>query len=277
MKAKIINFLIRLMVQAIFIIFSITILFALYYLIINALKSEPEFYQSQFALPSKIDINRIKDVWVDGNIGRAFKNSLIMGSSTVLIVIPIGALAGYAFSNFKFKHNTLLYMSVISTMYFSPMILIIPIFLIYSKIMLVNTYIGTIIIYSGINLAFGIFLLTTFFRGIPDEIIEAATIDGASRFQILKSIIIPLSTPAIFTLGLMVFYNVWNDLIIGVIFMQKPEYKPIMAAISQFRGKWDSNNTAIFLGALIATIPIMLIYGFAQKYFIRGMTLGSIK
>lgn len=277
MSGRVKSILIKIFVQIIFISFSITVLFSFYYLIANSLKTEREFSQNQFTLPSSFNLSNIIKVWTKGDIDIAFKNSLILGISTVIITLIVGILAAYAFANLKFRAKRGLYVTLISTMYFSPMILVLPLFIQFIKIGMNNTYIGAITIHTGLRLAFAIFLLTTYFRGIPIELIEAAIVDGASRLRILKSIIIPLSTPSILSLSLLNFYGVWNDLLIGVLFLQKPELHPIMVAISQFRSKSFSSATSIFAASLIATIPIMIIYGITQKFFVKGMTLGSIK
>lgn len=277
MSEKIKSILIKAIVQIIFIIFSITIVFAFYYLIVNSLKTEQEFAKSQFFLPGSLNFNNIINVWKNGGIDIAVKNSFILGISTVMLTLLFGSLAAYAFAFLRFRLKKFLYLTIISTMYFSPMILVLPLFLQFIDMGLNNTYIGAIAIHTALRLAFSIFLLTTFFRGIPIEVIEAATIDGSSRLRILKNIILPLSTPALLSLMLLNFYGVWNDLLIGVLFLQKPELKPVMVAISLFRSKDFSSVTNIFAASLIATIPILIIYGITQKFFVKGMTLGSIK
>jgi raffinose/stachyose/melibiose transport system permease protein len=277
LNTKIKGILTKIFVQIIFIIFGITIFFSIYYLIVNALKTPAEFASSQFSLPGSFNLSKIIEVWTKGKVGIAFKNSLIIGISTVTLTTIIGALAAYAFSSLKFRAKKFLYFVVISTMFFSPMIILIPLYMQYAKLGLINSYIGVIIIYTGTQLAFATFLITTFFKGIPIEIIEAATIDGCSRLRILRNIMLPLSVPVLVSLMLLTFYSTWNDLLIGIIFLQKEEMQNIMVSVSQFRGRLDTSPTSIFASMLIATIPIMILYAFTQKYYVKGMTLGSIK
>jgi raffinose/stachyose/melibiose transport system permease protein len=277
LNTKIKGTLTKIFVQIIFIIFGITIFFSIYYLVVNSFKTPAEFANSQFSLPGSLNFSKIIEVWTKGKVGIAFKNSLIIGVSTVVLTTIIGSLAGYAFSSLKFRAKKFLYFVVISTMFFSPMIFLIPLYMQYTKLGLINSYAGVIIIYTATQLAFATFLITTFFRGIPIEIIEAATIDGCSRLRILKNIMLPLSVPVLLSLMLLTFYSTWNDLLIGIIFLQKEEMQNIMVAVSQFRGRLDTSPTSIFASMLIATIPIMILYAFTQKYYVKGMTLGSIK
>ncbi len=274
-KAK--NILSKIIIQIIFIFFGISIIFSFYYLIVNSFKTELEFAASQLSLPKSMNFDNLVHVWNEGNMNIAFKNSVILSFSTVVLTTIVGILGAYAFAFMKFKIKKGLYISVISTMFFSPMIIVIPLLIQFNQIGLGNTYLGTITVYTGTRLAFSIFLLTTFFRGINTSIIEAATIDGANRLGTIKNIIIPMAKPVLFSLILLNFNGIWNELLIGLLFLQSKEQAPLMAAITKLSSNTMSTPTYIFASLLIATIPIMILYGFTQKFFIRGMTLGSIK
>ncbi len=277
MKNKIIITLRKSLTQIIFVIFGASIVFGLYFLIVNSIRPSSEIMQSKFSIPSSITLDNIIGSWVDAGISIGFKNSLIFGVSTVIVVLVLGIIAAYPIAFLRFRFKRLVYLTMISTMYISPMILILPLVMQYSNLGLMNSYIGVIIIYVGMKLGFAVFLLTTYFKGLPLELIEAASIDGSNRFGIMKHVILPLSTPAILTLALLVFNGVWCDLLIGVVFLQKAELRPIMVAISVFRGTEITNTSFMFAGSLIATLPIMVLYGIVQKYFIKGMTLGALK
>jgi multiple sugar transport system permease protein len=157
------------------------------------------------------------------------------------------------------------------------MIIVIPLYLQFVKLGMLNEYLGVIIIYAGLRLAFSVFLLTTFFKGIPIEVMEAADMDGCTKLGVLRYVILPLSVPAVLSLTLINFNACWNDLLIGILFLQKPEMQTIMVATAQFKGKIDSSPTSILAASLIATVVVMIIYGFTQRYFVKGLTLGSIK
>jgi ABC-type glycerol-3-phosphate transport system permease component len=142
---------------------------------------------------------------------------------------------------------------------------------------MINTYHGTILIYTGLLLPFSIYLMTNFFRAIPREIIEAARIDGCSSFGIFRRIMMPLSAPAIITLIVVNALWVWNELLIALVFMQNDGLKTLMVGISTMRSRNYLDIPVTMAGLLIATIPIVVVYMFGQRYFIRGLTGGAVK
>jgi ABC-type glycerol-3-phosphate transport system permease component len=142
---------------------------------------------------------------------------------------------------------------------------------------MVNTYQGVILIYTGLMLPFSIYLMTSFFRTIPKEIVDAATIDGASNFGVFLRIFMPLSAPAVMTLIVVNALWVWNELLIALVFLQKDDLKTLMVGIAALRSRNYVDIPATMAGLLIATIPIVILYMFGQKYFIRGLVSGAVK
>lgn len=264
--------------QAIFIFISITILFALYYLLSNAMKSGAEFARNQFSPPKSFDLSNFRYVWTEGGIGITFRNSMIICGISVSISILIALLSAFTFSILNFRGRNLLSYLILSTMYISPMALILPLFIQMGKLQLTNTYIGIIIIYVALNLAFSIYLMTTYLKGIPVELVEAAVIDGCGNFGLLFRIFIPLSKAGIIVLGIINFSIMWNDLLFAFIFLQKAERQTIMVAIAKFQGLYGHANMTHVLSALvIAALPIIVIYLVAQRFFKEGIMSGSIK
>jgi len=158
-----------------------------------------------------------------------------------------------------------------------PVVMIIPLFVSMVRWHLVNTYQGTILIYTGLLLPFSIYLMTNFFRAIPREIIEAARMDGCSSLGVFWRIMMPLSAPAVITLIVVNALWAWNELLIALVFMQKDELKTLMVGISSMRSRNYVDIPATMAGLLIATIPIVIIYMFGQRFFIRGLTSGAVK
>ncbi len=267
----------RVLAQIFFIIFSITIIFTLYYLYINGIKTEREFAVNPFSLPRRLSFKNYAEVWTKYNINIAFKNSAIISLTSCFFITGIGIIAAYAFALLKFRLKRLFFSLVIISLFLSPLILIIPLYIVFTKLKLVNTYTGTILIYSGIRVAFVVFILNRFFKEIPEEIIDAAKIDGCSDLRLLMAIFIPLAKPAILSIFLLNFFSIWNDLVIGVIFMTSPEHYTLTAAIARFKEKEAFDITPMFASLSMMTTPVILLYIFLQKYFVRGMTLGSSK
>jgi ABC-type glycerol-3-phosphate transport system permease component len=268
----------RVVVQAVFALISLTILFALYYLLANSMKTGNEFAASQFAPPRRVNLSNYAYVWTKGRIGLTFRNSLIVCGSSVAISVVVAVLAGFAFSLLRFRGRTALSYLVLSTMYISPMALMIPLFLQMGKLGLTNTYAGIIITYVGLNLAFAIYLMTTYLNGIPEDIVEAAVIDGCSHSGMIWKILLPLTKAGLFVLGIITFSQVWNELLFAFIFLQKEEIQTLMVAIAKYQGMYGTANMTHVMSALvIAALPIIVLYLLAQRFFREGVIAGSIK
>ncbi len=268
----------RIFVQAVFILISLTIVFSLYYLVSNAIKSGAEFERNQFSPPGRLDFSNFSYVWGEGGIGITFRNSLIICASSVAVSMAISLLSGYAFSFLRFGGKRLLSYLILSTMYVSPMALVIPLFLQFGRLHLTNTYIGIIVIYVGLNLAYSIYLMTTYMRSIPGEIVEAAFMDGCGHMRLLSRILLPLSKAGVIVLGIITFSLTWNDLLFAFIFLQDEQRETIMVAIAKFQGMYGQANMTHVLAALvIAALPVVVLYLLAQWFFKEGVIAGSVK
>jgi raffinose/stachyose/melibiose transport system permease protein len=268
----------RILVQAVFIFISITIVFSLYYLVANSLKTGAEFQRNQFAPPRVPAVGNFAYVWNEGGIGLTFRNSIIICGSSVVVSMLISLLSGYAFSFLRFRGKRILSYLILSTMYVSPMALVIPLFMQFGQLHLTNTFVGIILIYVGLNLAYSIYLMTTYMRSIPGEIVEAAFMDGCGHLRLLGGILLPLSKAGIIVLGIITFSLTWNDLLFAFIFLQDAQRQTIMVAIAKFQGMYGQANMTHVLAALvIAAVPVVILYLLAQRFFKEGVVTGSVK
>lgn len=267
----------KIFVQAVFVLFSITIIFALYYLISNSMKTDTEFAANQFGLP-KLYFENYVYVWKEAAIGITFRNSIIICSTGACICMFISILTGYAFVYFRFAGKGFLSYMILSTLYISPMALMLPLYLQMTKLGLNNTYIGIIIIYVALNSAFAVYLMTTYFKSIPPEIIEAAVVDGCTKLGLLFRIFVPLVKSGILVTGIISFSAMWNDLLFALIFLQQEKRQTLMVAIAKFRSTFGSGNMTYILSSLvIATIPVIVLYLLAQRSFKEGLVAGAVK
>jgi ABC-type glycerol-3-phosphate transport system permease component len=212
-----------------------------------------------------------------GKFFRRFANSTILAVGSVALSSFLACLAAYAFARMKFRGKRFLFNLILSLMVIPPVVMIVPMFVTMVRWQLVNTYQGTILIYTGLLMPFSIYLMTNFFQTIPHEIIEAARMDGCSTLGVFWRIMLPLSGPALVTLVVVNALWVWNELLIALVFLQKDDLKTLMVGISALRSRNYTNIPATMAGLVIATIPIVVVYIFGQRYFIRGMTSGAVK
>ncbi|MDR3578081.1 MAG: carbohydrate ABC transporter permease [Anaerolineaceae bacterium] len=256
---------------------TLIVFFPIYFMIISAFKTESEYSANKFGLPHSLYLDNFSTALAGDKIFLRFANSAILTVGAVGISLIIACLAAFAFARMNFPGKRFLFNLILSLMVIPPVVMLIPLFVSMVKFQLVNTYQGTILIYTGLLLPFSIYLMTNFFQTIPHEIIEAARMDGCSTLDVFFKIMLPLAAPAVITLIVVNALWVWNELLIALVFMQKDELKTLMVGISALRSRNYVNIPATMAGLTIATIPIVVVYMFGQRYFIRGMVSGAVK
>ena len=186
-------------------------------------------------------------------------------------------ITDYAFSKLKFIGKEVIYFLIISSMFVPVQVTIIPIYMLFSKIHLVNTYWSVVLTYLGMFLSETILLMTAAFRGIPDEIIEAAELDGAGYFDILRYVIVPMGRPAIVLCIIYYFIVTWNDLFTPLILLTDMDSRTVMVALASLISRYSGDPTFQFAGLFLAAIPAILVYAIFQKYIIKGIGEGSTR
>ena len=263
--------------QVLVIFASLLSLFPVYFMVVSALKTKSEYIANKWGLPASLFLKNFDTALAGEKFFMRFANSAILTVGAVFASLIIACLAAYAFARMEFFGKRTLFNIILSLMVVPPVVMIIPLFVSMVRWHLVNSYQGTILIYTGLLLPFSIYLMTNFFRAIPREIIEAARIDGCSNLGIFWRIMMPLSAPAVITLIVVNALWVWNELLIALVFMQKDELKTLMVGISALRSRNYVDIPATMAGLLVATIPIVIVYMFGQRFFIRGLTGGAVK
>ena len=263
--------------QLFLISFSILALYPIYYMVITAFKTREDWLHNQFGPPGSITFQNFTDALSRGNIPLWFQNSVIVTVASVVITTVVSGLAAYSIARFRFWGRQFYFNTMIAFMVVPPAVLILPLFVFMANVGLINSLTGVVIIYSGLLIPFSVYLLVSFFRSLPDELFDAAAMDGCSSFDTLWRIAMPLSTPAIVTLVIVNSLFVWNELLIALVFLQSEELKTLMPGLTLFKGHFSINEPLIMAGTLIATLPMILLYLFGQRLFVEGLTAGAIK
>jgi multiple sugar transport system permease protein len=185
--------------------------------------------------------------------------------------------AAYYVARNKFRGRTAFLMLVLITQMFSPTALVVGIFREMIKFHLVDTYASLILIYGAFNMAFSIWILSSFFASIPVEIEEAAWIDGATRFGTLRRVILPLAMPGVVTAFIFTFIAAWNEYVIALTLMSSPEREPLTVGLTSLIGQYQIQWNFLFAGSLIAIIPVVILFASIEKYLVGGLTAGSVK
>ncbi len=256
---------------------TLLVLFPIYFMLVSSFKTQAEYITNKWGLPHALLLENFSTALAGGRFYQRFANSAILTVGSVTISLIIACLAAFAFARMKFPGKRILFNLILSLMVIPPVVMVVPLFVTMVRWQLVNTYQGTIIIYTGLLLPFSIYLMTNFFQTIPHEIIEAARMDGCSTLDVFWKIMLPLAAPAVITLIVVNALWVWNELLIALVFLQNDDLKTLMVGISALRSRNYVNIPATMAGLTIATIPIVIVYMLGQRYFIRGMTSGAVK
>ena len=209
--------------------------------------------------------------------GMYMRNTLVISIATMIIGIIVAVPAAYYVARNNFRLRTPFLLLVLITQMFSPTSLLIGIYRELSIFNLVNTYQGLILVNVSFNLAFSVWILSSFFKSIPVEIEEAAFIDGASRFQTFRKISLPLAAPGIVTTAIFTFIAAWNEYVVAYTLDSSPEKQPFSVGLSLLTGLYEVKWNFLFAGSLIAIIPIIILFISIEKYLVGGLTAGSVK
>jgi len=246
--------------------------------ILTSFKLDAEIAETGlWSFPKILHFDNYKEIWVDANVRTYMKNSALVTIPATAISIMLGVLMGYVFSKLPFKGSELLFIFVLAGMFFPPQIVLVPLFKFYNSVNLYDTLWPMIITHCGFGLPICTLIMRNFFSSVPMAIREAAIIDGASEFDVLTRIMLPVSLPALAVLATLQFTWIWNDFLYPIIFTQSDEMRTIMVGLITMKGQYRVAYGAQGAMAVVASIPTLLIFIFFQRYFIKGMTMGAVK
>jgi multiple sugar transport system permease protein len=226
-------------------------------------------------LPHGATLDQYAQLFTRLNLGRYLLNSVLIATSVTLISTLVNSMAGYAFAKFQFKGRDAIFRLLIASMVIPAQVTMLPLFLMLKKMGLINTFPGVII--PGIASIFGIFLIRQFVQSIPDSLLEAARMDGATEFKIYRSVILPLSKPILITLAIFTFMGTWNDFLWPLIVMTDDSMYTLPVALAGLSGEHVQDTELMMAGAVLTVLPVLLLFVAMQKYYIRGIMAGGVK
>ena len=263
--------------QVLMVAIAIAAIYPVYYMLETSLKTRQAWTADQFGLPLPPTLDNYATLLADGRIPVWFMNSVIVTTASVLVSTVVATLAAFAVARLTFRGRTFLLRLLVALMVVPPAVLVLPLFLGLQPLGLTNTYQGVVLIYSGMLVPFSVYMLSSFFRTLPVELFEAARIDGASTMRILRSIVVPLSGPGFITLIVVNAMWVWNELLIALVFLQDDQKRTLMAGLTTMRGRYAINEPLVMAGMFLGVLPILLLFLFGQRFFVRGLVAGAVK
>jgi multiple sugar transport system permease protein len=228
-------------------------------------------------LPSRPTTGNYAVAWNDNSFGHFFANSLYVSLGTVLLTVVLASLAAFAFARFRFPLRETTFYAFLASLAVPGVLLIIPQYLLMSRLHLIDSLNGLILIYVSQNLPFSIFLLRGFFEAIPRELEESFRVEGAGNLKVLTRLIAPLSVPALATVALFTFNAAWDEFIIALILINTPAHRTLPIGLALFIGAHTTAWGPLFAGSVIATIPSIVVYLAAQRWFRHGISLGGLR
>ena len=249
----------------------------LYVLFVNSVKTDFDIKADPLGLPATIHLDNFVAAWNTAGYTSAFRNSIIVTGATVLIVCLTGGMCAHAMANLKLPGQNLVLVYLLLAITVPPLLYLVPLFILWTKLHLINTLPGLILIYSALFLPFGIFLLRAYFINLPHEITDAARIDGCSEWQTFRRVVVPLSWPAFASVGLIVGVWSWNEFIFAITFLPTQSLQTVAVRYASFTGQWVSNYAYISSAGVIMILPAVILFLLLQRRFVEGMTAGGLK
>jgi ABC-type glycerol-3-phosphate transport system permease component len=251
------------------VVVAVIMLYPFFVMGVTSLKSESQFLSGGgFSWLSWSSLTSVIPV------GQEVLSSTIVCSSSIFIILCVGLPAGFAFSKLRFRMSTGVFLIIVSAMMVPLQAILMPEFVNVTKLGLTGGYTGAILVYAALGTPFSVFLFTTYFRGVPDELIEAGIVDGLGYFGALWRLVLPIAVPAIATVTVLQFIQIWDDLLVGLLFIQNTSERPITVGLAVLAAGRTTSIPELMAGSIISALPAMLVYLGFQRYLVKGLTMG---
>lgn len=257
--------------------YGLTVLYPIFLMLLSSFKSSREILRDPFALPQRFNFENYVTAWTEGNFSTYFGNSVFVTACALVLVLTLGSLAAYPLGRYAFRGKSWLMAYFLAGLMLPVRLGILPLFFLMRSLGLLNTPWSLILIYAASGLPFTIFVLANFFETLPKELEEAARLDGASEVRIFAQVMLPLVRPALATVAIFNFIPWWNDFFFPLIFIRAERYKTLPLGLFSFFGEHQNDWALLFAGLTITALPLLILYLFASRQIIKGLTSGALK
>lgn len=249
-----------------------------YWMLVTSLKSRKEIYGDTLTIwPKQLTWTNYATTFQNSNFPQYFANSALVSIVTALLVIVVSILGGYGLARYRFRGKGLIMLVFLSTQMIPVMVMLIPLFMMFGELKLLDTLAALIITYTAINIPFCLIMMSGFFQRIPYVLEEAAMIDGCGRFRTVVQIVLPVMLPGIVATFVFAFTAAWNDLFFGVMFANSDKVKTVPVGLNSFIQKFDINWGEMSAAGILSLIPVVFMFGFVQRYIVAGLSQGAVK
>lgn len=267
----------KLFQYGVLITFVLIAIVPVFWVLSTSLKTTHEVALSPLGPPTSFRFGNYAEAWVQGRFGKYFGNSVIVSIPIVFGTVSLACLAGYGLARFRLPGRSFIFYFFLLGLMVPFQSIMIPLFYTLRDIGFLGTYWAMIVPMIALGMPFGIFFMRAFFLGLPNDLVDAAKIDGCNDFNVFRFVMLPLAGPAIATLAVFNFMGAWNAFLLPLIYMQKEELRPLVLGLMFFRSRYTQNIPLTMAGATIVMLPIIIVYIIFQRKFIQGLTAGAVK
>jgi ABC-type glycerol-3-phosphate transport system permease component len=252
------------------VLLAVVMLYPFYFMITTSLKSENQFVNGGggFSLSSWSQLGSALP-WA-----RELLNSTIVCVCAIVIIVAVACPAGFAFAKLRFRMSNFVLMGIVAAMLIPVQSIIIPLYVNAARLHVVDSYFAAVVIYAALGTPFATFLMTAYYRSLPDEVVEAGIMDGASFAGVFGRVALPLSAPALVTIAVLQFIQIWDDLLVGLLFLQNQSERTITVGLGTLASGRVTNIPVLMAGSLVSAVPAILVFLFFQRFLASGLTAG---
>jgi multiple sugar transport system permease protein len=256
-------------------VLALSCLYPIFFAVNNAFKTRHDYLLDRFGLVTNPTFDNFVQAWTKSHLDQYFMNSVIATLGAVLLLTVVSSLAGFALAALRFPYRRFLFVVILSSLMIPVQVVLVPYMKTMVALSLINTHVGLILSYTAFFLPFSVYMMTSFYSGLPRELIEAARIDGAKLIQVWWHVMVPMGMPALVTLAIINTLNCWNDILIALLTMQKN--RTLMVGISALKGQYSDQIPLFTAGIVIAAAPIVILYIIFQRRIVSGIAVGAVK
>ena len=265
--------------QALLILWTIMVIFPFLWMVMTAFKSDPEIIFSPWELPSTLQWDNFARAWNEARIGRYALNTVIVLAGSLTGTLLVSSMAAYVLARFEFPGRQFLFYLFLAGMMFPVFLALVPLFFLVDDLGMRATYRGLILVYIAYSLPFTIFFLTGFFKTLPNEVGEAAVMDGASQYRVFFDIMLPMAKPGLIAMGIFNFLGQWNQFLLPLVLMPD-ENRYVLSqglAFLAIQQGYSNDYSALFAALTITMVPTLVVYIIFQRRLESGLTAGALK
>ena len=266
----------RILITAILGVLLIAVFYPLFWMILSGFKDTTGLLTNPFGLPDRWRFENYISIWNSG-IKQYFFNSLLFTALSALLVAFLSSFAAFALSRYRFRSRNFWFMYLLCGLMLAPQVSLISDYKILQGLHLYNTYVGLILVYTAFRIPYTMFLMWSYFMTTPRDIEDAARIDGCNSIQSFTRILLPMSKPIMATGTILTVRYVWNDFLFSMVYTESSALRTIPYGLNALKSETGTDWAKLMAGMVISAVPIIILFCFTQKYFVRGLAVGAVK